>query len=68
MKLANVSSSKCLPDFTVKMKDIENDVVPFGFIDDGSAAIAAIEHQEDPWKIREADTERFVWDPDDMPL
>ena len=24
LKLANVSSSKCLPDFTVKMKDIEN--------------------------------------------
>ena len=54
--------------FEQKMKDIENDVVPFGFIDDGSAAIAVIENQDDPWKIREADTERFVWDPDDLPL
>ena len=49
------------------MKEIEDDMVPFGFIDDGTEAIQAIENQEDPWKIRD-DTGRFVWDPDDMPL
>ena len=53
--------------FEQKMNDIENDVVPFGFIDDGSEAIAAIENQEDPWKIKN-DTQRFIWDPDDLVL
>ena len=53
--------------FEQKMNDIENDVVPFGFIDDGSEAIAAIENQEDPWKINN-DTQRFIWDPDDLVL
>ena len=54
--------------FEQKMQEIENDVVPFGFIDDGSAAIQQIENQDDPWRIRVDETERFVWDADDMPL
>ena len=53
--------------FDQRMKEIEDDMVPFGFIDDGTEAIQAIENQDDPWKIRD-DTGRFVWDPDDMPL
>jgi len=54
--------------FEQKMNEIENDVVPFGFIDDGSEAIAAIENHDDPWQIRKDDTQRFIWDPDDLVL
>ena len=54
--------------FEQKMQEIENDVVPFGFIDDGSAAIQQIENQEDPWRVKIDETERFVFDPDDIPL
>jgi len=54
--------------FEQKMQEIENDVVPFGFIDDGSEAIAAIENYDDPWQIRKDDTQRFIWDPDDLVL
>ena len=54
--------------FEQKMQEIENDVVPFGFIDDGSAAIQQIENQEDPWRVKVNETERFVFDPDDIPL
>ena len=54
--------------FEQKMQEIENDVVPFGFIDDGSAAIQQIENQDDPWRIKVDETDRFVWDADDMPL
>ena len=54
--------------FEQKMQEIENDVVPFGFIDDGSAAIQQIENQDDPWRIKVDETNRFVWDADDMPL
>ena len=54
--------------FEQKMQEIENDVVPFGFIDDGSAAIQQIENQDDPWRIRIDETDRFVWDADDLPL
>ena len=54
--------------FEQKMQEIENDVVPFGFIDDGSAAIQQIENQDDPWRVRVDETERFVWDADDLPL
>ena len=54
--------------FEQKMQEIENDVVPFGFIDDGSEAIQQIENQDDPWRIRVDETDRFVWDADDMPL
>jgi hypothetical protein len=32
--------------FKQRMSDIENDVVPFGFIDDGSDAISEIENRE----------------------
>lgn len=54
--------------FEQKMQEIENDVVPFGFIDDGSAAIQQIENQDDPWRVRVDETNRFVWDADDIPL
>jgi len=54
--------------FEQKMQEIENDVVPFGFIDDGSAAIQQIENQDDPWRVKVDETERFVWDADDIPL
>ena len=54
--------------FEQKMQEIENDVVPFGFIDDGSAAIQQIENQDDPWRIKVDETNRFVWDADDLPL
>ena len=54
--------------FEQKMQEIENDVVPFGFIDDGSAAIQQIENQDDPWRIKVDETNRFVWDADDIPL
>ena len=54
--------------FEQKMQEIENDVVPFGFIDDGSEAIQQIENQDDPWRIRIDETDRFVWDADDLPL
>ena len=54
--------------FEQKMQEIENDVVPFGFIDDGSDAIQQIENREDPWRVKIDETERFVFDPDDIPL
>ena len=54
--------------FEQKMQEIENDVVPFGFIDDGSDAIQQIENEDDPWRIKVDETQRFVWDADDMPL
>ena len=50
------------------MKEIEDDMVPFGFIDDGTDAINQIENAEDPWTIREDNTNRFIWDPDDPVL
>ena len=36
-----------------RIAEIENDIPSFGFIDDGSDAIADIERQEDnsPWQI-----------------
>ena len=54
--------------FKQRIQEIEDDVVPFGFIDDGSQAIAVIEHQEDPWAIRKDETKRFIFDPDDWSL
>ena len=53
--------------FEQKMQEIENDVVPFGFIDDGEEAIVRIENEDDPWRIRE-DTRKFIFDPDDLVL
>jgi len=37
--------------FQQKMEEIDNDIVPFGFIDDGSQHIQAIEHEDHPWSI-----------------
>ena len=37
--------------FDQRMKEIEDDVVPFGFIDDASDHIQQIEHQESPWAV-----------------
>ena len=41
--------------FEQQMKQIEEDIVPFGFIDDGSDAIQQIEDQErmkyEPWQL-----------------
>ena len=37
--------------FNQKMKEIQDDIVPFGFIDDGSEHIKKIETQDDPWQV-----------------
>ena len=37
--------------FDQQMREIQDDIVPFGFIDDGSEAIQQIEHDESPWAI-----------------
>ena len=37
--------------FQQKMEEIDNDIVPFGFIDDGSQHIQTIEHEDHPWSI-----------------
>jgi hypothetical protein len=40
--------------FKDKMMQIENDLVPFGFIDDGSEAMEQMQREEDqgkPWAI-----------------
>ena len=37
--------------FNQKMKEIQDDIVPFGFIDDGSEHIKKIEAQDDPWQV-----------------
>ena len=37
--------------FNQKMKEINEDIVPFGFIDDGSDFIQKIESKDDPWQI-----------------
>ena len=37
--------------FNQKMKEINEDIVPFGFIDDGSEYIQKIETKNDPWQI-----------------
>ena len=37
--------------FNQKMKEINEDIVPFGFIDDGSEYIQKIETKDDPWQI-----------------
>ena len=49
--------------FDQKMKAIEDDMIPFGIIDDGSDYIERIEREDDPWKVT-IDTERAIWDPD----
>ena len=47
--MTNIDLKKML--FDQKMREIEDDVVPFGFIDDGSAQIAEIEREDHPWAI-----------------
>ena len=37
--------------FEQKMKEIEDDIVPFGFIDDGSTHIETVNRQESPWAV-----------------
>ena len=37
--------------FEQKMEEIDNDIVPFGFIDDGSQHIQSIDHDDHPWSI-----------------
>ena len=37
--------------FKQKMKEIEDDMVPFGFIDDGADHIQQLEHEDNPWAI-----------------
>ena len=51
--------------FKQKMEDIENDMVPFGIIDDGSDYIQQIESKDDDnsW-LTQVNTERFMYDPD----
>ena len=50
--------------FKQRMQEIEDNVVPFGIIDDGRQYSEQIENTEDPWRIRE-DTQRFIYDPED---
>ena len=37
--------------FNQKMKEIQEDIVPFGFIDDGTEHMRTIESKEDQWQI-----------------
>lgn len=37
--------------FKKQMREIEDDMVPFGFIDDGSDAISQLEQKDHPWSI-----------------
>ena len=41
--------------FKQKMKEIEDDMVPFGFIDDGEAHIQQLEQEDNPWAIEYSD-------------
>ena len=50
--------------FKQKMEDIENDMVPFGIIDDGSDYIQQIETKDDTSWLTQVNTERFIYDPD----
>ena len=59
--LTNINLKQML--FNQRMQEIENDVVPFGFIDDGKEYSEVVENQDDPWHIRE-DTERYMWEDD----
>ena len=53
--------------FKQRMQEIEDNVVPFGIIDDGRQYSQQIENTEDPWRIRE-ETQRFIYDPEDPVL
>jgi len=41
--------------FNQKMKEIEDDIVPFGFIEDGSGDIEVLEKGEDNWQVKTFD-------------
>jgi len=41
--------------FQQRIKEIEEDVLPFGFVDDGSEYIAQQEREEHPWAIEYTD-------------
>ena len=44
--------------FKKKMKEIDDDLVPFGFIDDGQAHMEVLEGREkDHWQVKEFDPE-----------
>ena len=47
--MTNINLKEML--FNQKMKEIEDDVVPFGFVDDGSEHVAQIEQVTHPWAI-----------------
>lgn len=47
--MTNINLKQML--FEQKMEEIDNDIVPFGFIDDGSRHIQSIEHDDHPWSI-----------------
>jgi len=49
--------------FDQRMQEIEDDVVPFGFIDDGKEYERVLDYQEDRWQVT-IDTDRFIHDPD----
>ena len=50
--MTNINLKEML--FKQKMKEIEDDVVPFGFIDDGSSHMEVLENSEkDHWQIKE---------------
>ena len=45
--------------FNQQMKQIDDDLIPFGYIDDGSAHIEILEDNEkDHWQIKEFDPNR----------
>jgi len=45
--------------FKKQMKDIEDDLVPFGFIDDATDHIDNLERKENPWAIEYTNTEEW---------
>jgi hypothetical protein len=49
--------------FDQRMKEIEDNVVPFGFVDDGQAYVEVLEGREkDHWQVKEFDPELNVTD------
>ena len=49
--------------FDQRMKEIEDNVVPFGFVDDGQAYVEVLEGREkDHWQVKEFDPELTVTD------
>ena len=52
--MTNIDLKRML--FDQKMKDIEDDVVPFGFVDDGSQFINSLEEDKPGWVVELPDT------------